>query len=249
MRPLDGEGEVMPRNVVNQAVNEFVEQVQPLVDSVATVQNPSFRKVLYLVMSDGLSTLRFPDHWSAGNRFVNFVNIYGGWPHCVRVSLPQAHLLLSETKGSDPALLAAVSDRLAQWPVGRLLELDLDPFPEELDDAKGLLRDCQHGRLLWAFRNTLLHEFRYPGHAFEELSPSRDAPYYHQVDFVEGPLAGQIGWELAIPAEFLKRLTLNCLNDLAAWLRSEQIDPRSIGYQGRSWVTRLRRLNPQAGGG
>jgi len=142
--------------------------------------------------------------------------------------------------------VSAVSDRLAQWKGNTFHDLSVDPLPDELPDPKGVLRDCQHGRLLWAFRNTLLHEFRHPGYAFDELSPGRTAPYYHQVDFVEGELAGQSGWELVIPVEFLRYLFLSCLESLAVWFRSEQIDPLSIGYQGRSWVTRFRRLNRHA---
>jgi len=232
-----------------EAVGEFVQHVRGLIDSVRAVSNASFRKVLYLVQIDALSALRFADHRSAGNRFVHFVNTHGGWPDCERVSLPQADLLLRENKKADPVLVSAVSDHLAQWPEGKILDLSLDPFPQELPDPKGLLRDCQHGRLLWAMRNTLLHEFRHPGNSFEGLSPGRDAPYYHQTHFVEGSFAGQAGWELVIPDNFLEGLALRCLDGLAAWLRSDQIDPRSVGYQGRSWVTRLRRLNPEASGG
>lgn len=213
------------------------------------VENASFRKALYLILTDALSTLRFPDYRSPGNRFVNFVNTYGGWVDCDRVSLPQADLLLNDTKKGDATLAAVVSGRLAQWPDGKVVDLSSDPFPNELPDPMGVLRDCQHGRLLWAMRNTLLHEFRHPGYSFEGMSPGRDGPYYHQTHFVEGALAGQIGWELVVPDRFLERLALRCLDGLVAWFRSEQIDPRLIGYQGRSWVTRLRRLNPEAAGG
>jgi len=229
--------------VSRDSAAEFYEHVQELVTSVGDVSNSSFQKVLYLVLIDGLSSQRFPEHRGPADRFVGFVNCYGAWADCSRISLPQADLLLRETPGIYPALLSAVSARLAKWQEGRFHDLNADPLPDELPDPDGILRDCQHGRLLWALRNTFLHEFRQPGYAFDNLSPGRVNPYYHLIDFVEGSLAGQSGWELVIPTEFLKRLTTNCLEGLVAWMRSENIDPKLIGYQGRSWVTRLRRLN------
>lgn len=127
---------------------EFVQRIRSLIDSVRTVENASFRKVLYLVLIDALSTLRFSDYRSPGNRFVNFLNTYGGWADCDRVSLPQADLLLRDTKNVDPAFATAISDRLAQWPDGQIVDLSFDPFPEELPGPLGVLRDCQQGAAL-----------------------------------------------------------------------------------------------------
>lgn len=233
--------------MLEESITEFAERVRSLVDAVNTLQNSSFQKVLYLVFIDGLSSHRFPDHHNSGDRFVRFVSAYGEWLDSVRVSLPQADLWLREAQSKDQALVSAVLNRLAQWREGTFYDLGVDPLPDELPDSTDILRDCQHVRLLWALRNTLLHEFRHPGDAFDGLSPGRIAPYYHHVSFVEGPLAGQSGWELAIPAGFLRRLTLSCLKGLTAWFRSEHKDPLLIGYQGRSWVARFRRLNRHAG--
>jgi hypothetical protein len=82
-----------------------------------------------------------------------------------------------------------------------------------------------------------LHEFRHPGYGFEKLASETTAPYYHGMLF-----QGQDTWELVIPAEFLSQLALSCLEGLMTWFRSESIDPDSRVYQGRSWVSRLRRL-------
>lgn len=253
--------------MIEESISNFIIQVRSLVDSVSKIENPSFQKVLYLVMIDGLSTHRFPDYRQPGNRFVGFLNTYGGWPDCDRISLPQADLLLHETKEVDPALKSAVSDRLAQWQESNLYNVsEVDPFARELPDPTGILRDCQHGRLLWALRNTLLHEFRRPAYGLDMVSPERTVPYYHQYEenfdlheqdaVLDQPLGADVDrraedlgvgasgvWELVIPAKFLRDLALHCLEGLAAWLLSERIDPSSIGYQGRSWVTKLRKLN------
>ncbi len=230
------------------SIGEFQERVRSLITSVSSITNSSFQKAVYLVMIDGLSYYRFAeDRKKARDRFVDFINTYGNWPECRRVSLPQAEVILSETPGADKVLLAEISDRLACWDTASEHDVTDDPLPEDLPDHSGILTDCQHGRLLWAFRNTLFHEFRHPGSAFYDDFNSK-FPHY-EMDLVERERSGKHFWELVMPAEFLKQLSFNCLDGLAGWFRSEGKDPQSIGYQGRSWVTRLRKLNTPAAGG
>jgi len=135
---------------------------------------------------------------------------------------------------------SAVQRRLAQWQDGRIYWLGVDPLPSEFGANVSIVKECQHGCLLWAYRNVLLHEFREPGFGIN-LVDDAESPYYHQVDFTSGPLAGSVGWELVIPCRFLEHLVQSCLNNLATYMRNEGIDPNSVSYRGRAWVARLRR--------
>lgn len=127
-------------------------------------------------MIDGLSSIRYRRKLGAGARFVKFVRQYARWPEGERVSLPQAKLYL-ETYGGNVELLKEVSRRLEAWQSGQIQDLTHDPFPNELSGSGDVLQGCQHLWLLWALRNSLLHGFRHPAFAHDDLSAIQDAPY------------------------------------------------------------------------
>jgi hypothetical protein len=58
---------------VEEEIEQFLGQVQQRQREVAAVQNESFRKVLYLVMTDALAKVRTPRESSNRTRFLNFV--------------------------------------------------------------------------------------------------------------------------------------------------------------------------------
>lgn len=229
--------------MVEALIEDFVGQVRRLLADVGTVGNGSFQKVLCLVMIDAMSAIRYPEE-GVRKRFCDFVEAHGGWTDFNRISLPQADLVLREETERDAELQQFVSGRLDQWPQSTFHPLTVDPLPAEVPPANGgvttaarrrVLQECRHGALLWALRNSLIHEFRHPGEGLDSVTES-DAPHYMQVDFVEGPLAGQSGWELMMPRGFLKALAGRCLDGLEQWLRAEQRNPWTTFERGRLWL-------------
>jgi hypothetical protein len=220
---------------LNARIDDFKGHVASLIEAIEKIENYSFQKVLYLVMIDGLSTSRFPEGRKPRERFQNFVSEYGKWPDGLRVSLPQADLLLSQTTDANPAVLRAVRERLSQWADGEIHNLKSDPFPEELPEDEVVL-ECQHIRLLWVFRNCLVHEFRHPGYGFD-IKKSGEPFYYLVTDRRDE------GWELVYPSGFLKHLSTECLLGTVAWFTEQHVNPFKVGYQGRHWLPHLRRVS------
>ena len=198
-------------------------------DAVGGVPNESFRKVLYLVMIDGLSSMRYRRAFSPSERFGKFVRNYAQWDEGERVSLPQAKLYIEEY-GSDAALLEEVIRRLNAWQPGQIHDLSSDPLPRELRASRDILRACQHFRLLWALRNSLIHGFRHPAFAYDNLAGNTDAAFYH----------GEIGsseWRLAYPVGLIRRIASNCLQGAVGWLGT-QPEGALPASGGSLWVDR-----------
>jgi len=214
--------------MTQQQVNEFYRSAAELIDAVRAVPNESFRKVLYLVMIDGLSSIRYSHRTlSPSERFVKFIRNYAEWDEGDRVSLSQAKLYV-EAYGGSVALLNEVNRRLNAWQYGRIHDLNNDPLPRELSATQHLLRACQHYWLLWALRNSLIHGFRHPAFAQDNLAGIGDGAFYH----------GEIGsgWRLAYPHGFIHRLTANCLDGVVDWLRQQGNGLSAPG--GGLWIDR-----------
>jgi hypothetical protein len=218
--------------VVEEDIKQFVLQVQQRQGEAAAVQNESFRKVLYLVMTDALAKVRFPRESSNRTRFLTFVRTFGDWADGERVSLPQLELALAERTDVCPDLRAFVSGRLGGWDPGRTFyPLANDPLPAEFPEGHRDLEPYQHLSLLWEMRNTLIHEFRHPGRGLDFTES--DSPHYLQVQVEpEGPS----GWELVMPVGFLQCLHRRCAENLAAWLHTEKRNPWNSLGEGRVWI-------------
>lgn len=203
--------------MVLEQVDEFYKWAKGLMDAVGDVTNKSFQKVLYLVMIDGLSSMRYRRRLSPSERFVRFVRQHAQWQDGERVSLPQAKRYI-ETFGGSTELLGEVVRRLNKWTYGQIQYLSNDPRPSELRATKDVLRSCQHFWLLWALRNSLIHAFRHPAFAHDGLAGNGDAAFYH----------GEVGpdvWRLAYPAGFVRAIAMNCLEGFVGWLGAQANDP------------------------
>ena len=147
------------------AADEFIEQARTHLVAVDEIPNTSFRKVLYLVMVDALSKVRYPKEASNRVRFVNFVREFGEWADGERVSLPQLQLVLSQP-GIEPCptLAEFLERRMPAWAEPTIHILTNNPLPDELPVGhRQTWEPCQHYSLLWEMRCTLIHEFRHPG--------------------------------------------------------------------------------------
>jgi len=64
---------------VEEDIEQFLHQVKQRQLEAEAVQNTSFRKVLYLVMTDALAKVRLPRESSNRTRFLNLVRSFGDW--------------------------------------------------------------------------------------------------------------------------------------------------------------------------
>ena len=219
---------------ITSAADDFNVQASHLMAQVDDLAVTSFQKVLYLVMVEALGKIRFPEVKGNGERFVRLVREFGQWAHRDRVSLPQAQLLLQREPTIGPEVLAFVRKRLAAWDLGPH-DISEDPMPGDFP-VSGLpepLRRCQHVELLWAFRNTLVHEFRHPSWSNEELHHlDAQTPVYLHLQVGNNAPA----WELIMPTPFLAKLARNCLVRAVDWIRETGTDPWASFYDGPIWI-------------
>lgn len=191
----------------------FGQQVETLANQVGQVENPFFRKALYVSMLDGLSACAYGTDMKSGKRFRTFILEIGGWTDGERISLPQAALLFRQ----DPAISATISGRLATWAWGTPQPITSDPFPQALQITHGGLETVKHLNLLWMFRNSLLHAVHDPG-GFDLWGGAE--PYY------VGDIASHT-WRLVIPEDFLHSLLKASLRGLLAFCKREGRDPQA----------------------
>lgn len=81
---------------------------------------------------------------------------------------------------------------------------------------KKKLKLARYAELFYTFRNAVVHGFNEPGHCFE-MSDDGTNPYYHSE--LNGP------WQLCFPVDYFKGLCSDGLNNLKAYLESEDINP------------------------
>jgi hypothetical protein len=198
--------------ILNDTLTAFQQQVRTLADQVRQVENPAFRKALYISMLDGLSACAYPNETKSGYRFRTFVLDIGNWKDGERVSLPQAALYFQ----ADPAMSAAIAVALNAWTWGRPQSITSDPLLNQLPAHDHLWR-LQHANLLWQFRNSMLHAFADPG-GFD--IGDRADPYY----FGD---AATLTWRLVMPEQFLRNLLLNSLDALIGFCRQNGFDPQA----------------------
>ena len=92
--------------------------------------------------------------------------------------------------------------------------------------------------LFVTYRNSLVHEFRSPGHGYEFPS---DEPSYI------GELKGEVGDDSSVvrlldyPVGFFKKITTKCLDNVEAYLFENEIDPYASYVFGNYFIEELNR--------
>lgn len=201
-----------------------------------------YRKVLYVTAIDTLAGLRY--HKSAypqlsgqnRERFTRFVKEHGSWHEGELVSLPFLQDKLDRLKIVQRPLGQHIAAKLHAYSTddgGTLLVTDLDePFVSLLtlastDKEEEAIRGCQHGTLLYRYRNSLVHESREPGYGMDFFADS-PAPCYH----------GYIGdpkWYLVYPPSLFESLLQRALASFRTFLSANSIDPYTIVEDQARW--------------
>lgn len=212
-----------------------------------------FREVLYVAVLDALSKSVMPLREGNRDRFIYFLQRFCHWPDGDRVSLP--HLYALVMLNPDPAF-----EKLRLWAVEKYRKLDPSGLPSintdpKYDEVKALwpgsaehrtplrgvdLDALTHYRLLWVYRNMLVHELRRPGRGmgFKEA----DEPYYHGMsDLDENHNIAETTVELIYPSKFLDRLCETALGALRRYFTENGINPYDSFVFGTYWIRELNR--------
>ena len=212
-----------------------------------------YQRLLYLTLLDTLSGIAFPDAKNR-DRYISFIKKFCEWSDGDRVSLPHLAQLLQMV--SDPEYKKVhewTINKLETHPVhgGTIEEISYDPSFEEvkahwpnnelnieLEGKKIWIEQLQHFNLLYAYRNTLVHEFRIPGYGIE----IDDTPYYHLLRHSNAngdDIPSTI--ELVYPHQFLFQLCDSGLKQLVLNFTNNGINPYDSRKFGTYWINELNR--------
>jgi hypothetical protein len=207
-----------------------------------------FKKALYVSVLDALSRCVYPRRRNR-DRFTRFVRMFATWPNEARVSLP--HLVRLVAVVPDPEfskLRRFACSELDGWEHGRIIELSRDPdlasilklWPSSGEPLQGVRADSlQHLRLLYQYRNSLLHEFRQPRGS--DISDNHEPHYMYCLPDPGGPPGRNGVWHLSYPVHFFKGLVTSALANLQQYLLDNQINPYESYVFGDYWLDPLNR--------
>jgi hypothetical protein len=224
-------------------------------------------KILLCAIIDSLSLILYPRLREKNRqRFVETLSACGGWPEGERVSLMHLRHALETNKSSEFSRLRSwvmesfdrkFSFRETQLAFG--IPISEDPTEEEVKrywpidrqgcpmtiNNKGL--DCfRHKRLLWMYRNKIIHDYRIPADA-SEFSPIEfplvydKFPYYQQGSELRGDLDRGLEivpcrWTLVYPTEFFRCLAEDILDAVVKhYLKNEWASPFAYN-EGKDWM-------------
>jgi hypothetical protein len=240
---------------VAESISKFTTFFRDRLDEIGQITNVTYahqyQKMLFVSALDALARVRWPKETSNQKRFTAFVDEFSKWPDNQRISLPHLDKLLKNTGEPEfSALREFVRLKMSKWKAGKVYSLDVDPETEEVvkfwpkanngKDATLLgigPESLTHVKLLYACRNTLLHEFRSPSADLSSAGPC----YVNQVNVPYERGRTNDVWVLSYPVSFIKNLTTNCLDRLEEYLMQNQIDPYDSFVFGDFWIESLNR--------
>jgi len=213
-----------------QEIDHFVDYFESQLDRIESVEDRTFRKLLYATAMDPLARAAFG---KIGNRtgIVRLIEQLTSWSAKRLVSLPQLALLLKEAKRSRYRLCREVSARLRHWPPGHLVSVSNSPVVDELlpfasPEEHKLLMQCIYPQLFYTYRNNLVHEFREPGYGFEAAHDGDNAFYTSMID---------APWQLVFPVGFFATTCRDAMNHLRIYLTNNKINPYANFQFGSLW--------------
>ncbi len=222
-------------------------------DQAEPYQPELYIQLLYASVIDTLAGTVMPKR-SNKNRFVYFVERFCQWPDGKRVSL--THLLQLLRKNPDPAFEKLRVWALEQYkalPVqdGKLIPISDDPsfdevnanWPKKQEHRTPLdgvdLNSLNHFHLLYAYRNSLVHELRIPGYGWNFAE--RTTPFYHGMRHILADDSTEITMELVYPRNFLHHLCDTALKQLKIYFIKNELNPYDSHIFGSYWIRELNR--------
>jgi hypothetical protein len=233
--------------------NHFGRQLDRLKGYELDPEDRVLKKNVMASMIDAISRVTSNANDSHRDRFTSIVKHFGDWLEHDRVSAPHISYLLTQLRSpSFKDARSLIRNIVTNNSDGRLIQLSEDPtmtdvlavWPVQAETklvGRLSLTSFTHLNLLYSYRNSLVHEFREPGHGFE-FSDEDELPFYHGRTMFEGDsLEGARSLELVYPLNFYYKLTENIIRNVKAYLMENRINPYDSYEFGSSWVGELNR--------
>lgn len=212
-----------------------------------------YQRLLYSSLLDTLAGVAFPQESTNRDRFVFFLRQFCIWTDGDKVSISHLAQLLQKNLDSEFSVVRDwATGRLNSHPAhdGEIVPINHDPsifeiksqwptqreFCITINNKKIQIEHLKHLHLLYAYRNTLVHEFRTPGYGIEV----DDVPYYHLLRHsnADGNDIGQT-IELVYPHKFLFQLCDAGLTQLALYFSKNKLSPYDSRKFGTYWINGL----------
>lgn len=236
---------------IDQFVDYFQERLCEIEEIKIGKYAQQYQKTLMLSALDALARCVYPRQ-SNRKRFTAFIERFSNWADSHRVSLPHLARLLARVPDPEFSdLRGSVRKQLVAWKSGKVVSIKKDPglnqiktlWPKSSELHAPLehltVESFTHLQLFYTYRNSLVHEFRPPGHGFEW---DEKEPFYAYRDTLNA--AGVVkggAWLLSYPLPFVRGVAQKCLEGLKQYLKVEQIDPYESYIFGDYWLESLNR--------
>ncbi|WP_413614772.1 hypothetical protein MRB56_12755 [Halomonas cupida] len=239
------------KDEIQPFISHFRDKVQRLRGYKFHEEDRVFKKNILVSIIDALSCVTSNPNTGNRQRFTSMIKNFGDWPDHDRISAPHVGYLLDELNSPEyekaREFIKSVIERNSD---GRLVRLSDDPKIEEFKEVWPVqfhenvlgqikLMSFSHLNLLYAHRNSLVHEIRDPGHGME-FSDDNASPYYHGRICLEGMSNIETrSLELVYPLEFYLRITDNVISNVERYLIISDINPYDSYQFGSSWIGEL----------
>ena len=216
-----------------QAITHFFKTVGDTHREIQNLPNKFFARAMLFSLIDALSRVAHPGLTKNRQRFVAAIDEYAQWVDVRRFSLRQMGLRLADVHNPSAlpgfqALSQEVSSRLAKWPAQGTIVYpeDIDPTRDELRlflnaELAKLLEPVRYPSLLWATRNSVVHELRNLGEGFD-FGFNEMRPYYHSLFRADGITRT---WEFYLPNGLLTQIATSMAANLEQRAMRDDVNP------------------------
>lgn len=214
-------------------IEQFIRHFDEAANALQCPGSPLHRKILYSTALDPLARAAYGASLGNKARFTRLVRELSGWSHSERVSLPQLQQRLRAEGRHRQKLCRKIRHDLGLWDSDSKIGLQHSPVADVLVPfAQGneikLISECKYSELFYAYRNSLIHEFREPGYGWD-IAGTSSKPFYMSYLGNEGQ------WELVFPVRFFETLLAGTLAGLRAHLIKHKINPYKNFQFGSMW--------------
>ncbi|MBU1298243.1 MAG: hypothetical protein KKB77_03755 [Bacteroidetes bacterium] len=228
-------------------IDRFFTHFQNRHDGILTTQfkldDVVCKSILLCSIIDTISKCVY-DTLSNREKFTFFLDDFSGWPHRDRISLVQLHYFLEkETDIKYEQTKSYVESRFKSFAPGLVHHPNNDEHLSQIPHLKSIesqIRKFSYARLLYKFRNSVVHDFKTPGSGMD-FGDIEDV-YYHSMGHYELQNDKYVlirsTWELVFPIKFLSKLVLQSIANLKSYCTTHSINPYNFYYFPTSWLSK-----------
>jgi len=236
-------------NEVEERIEYFFNAIKKVKENTDKINPVILRYPIYFILLDVLTKYAFPNEKKVGDRFINFINSYSSWEYKNYVSIlllkellkvESAKKCFKENKEYDD-LSKKVNEARNKWEQERVhkiynpKEADL-PIEEfklfERNRYWELIKKCRYSSCIYQMRNSIIHNFAFPGLPDIFHDVDQQTPYYCTFENT---------YRLCIPAGIISILVEKCSSNLKEKTIEEinKYDPYKIFKDMPDWFPGL----------